>query len=82
LTVKRIWLEAIVHMTEFEFLILVHSKQVQPLVSIRVCCEFQLSCTPLVGFKKDIQQFVPKIERNLSVEWLIAPFVINCNDDV
>jgi hypothetical protein len=69
-------------MTKFEFLNLAHPKQVQPLVSICVCCIFQLSCTSLVGFQKDIQQFIPKIERNLNVEWLIAPFAISCNDDV
>jgi hypothetical protein len=73
LTNKGKWLEAIVHMIEFEFLNFAHLKQVQPLVSIHVCCKFQLSHTSLVGFKKDIQQFIPKIERNLSVEWLIAP---------
>jgi hypothetical protein len=62
LTIKGKWLEAIAHMTKFEFLNLAHPKQVQPLVSIRVCCKFQLSHTSLVGFKKEIQQFIPKIE--------------------
>jgi hypothetical protein len=61
---------------------LVHPKQVQPLISICVCCKFQLLHTSLVGFQEDIQQFIPKIERNLNVEGLIAPFAINCNDDI
>jgi hypothetical protein len=34
--------EAIMHMTKFEFLKLVCPKQVQSLVSIHVCCKFQL----------------------------------------
>ncbi len=68
-------------MKKFEFLNLAHPKQVQPLVSISVCCKFQLSHTSLVGFQKDIQQFIPKKNKNLSVEGLIVPFAISCNDD-
>jgi hypothetical protein len=82
LTIEGKWLEAIVHMTKFEILNLAHPKQVQPLVSIHVCCKFQLSRTSFVGFQKDVQQFIPKIERNLSVEMLIAHFAISCNDNV
>jgi hypothetical protein len=58
------------------------SKTSSTLVSIHVCCKFQLSRTSFVGFQKDIQQFIFKIEKKLSVEGLIAPFAISCNDDV
>jgi hypothetical protein len=69
-------------MIEFEFLILVCPKQVQFLVSICVCDKFQLSSTSVViGFQENIQQFIPKVERNLSVEGMVAPFTINFNDD-
>jgi hypothetical protein len=54
--------ETIVHMIEFEFLILVCPKQVQFLVSICVCDKFQLSSTYVViGFQENIQQFIPKV---------------------
>jgi len=47
-------------MTEFEFLVLLHSKQVQLLISIHIHGKFQLSTTfALVSFQEDIQQFVP-----------------------
>jgi hypothetical protein len=70
-------------MIEFEFLNLVHPKQVQLLVSICVCYKFQLSLTStFVGFQEVIQQFIPKIERNLNVEGMVAHFAISCNDDV
>jgi hypothetical protein len=41
-----------------------------------------LPTSTLGGFQKDIQQFIPKIERNLSVEGLIAPFAMSYNDNV
>jgi hypothetical protein len=61
LTIKGKWLEAIVHMIEFEFLNLAHLKQVQLLISICVCSKFQLLPTStLVGFQKTIQKFILK----------------------
>jgi hypothetical protein len=70
-------------MIEFEFLNLACLKQVQLLGSICVCGIFQLSPTStLSGFQKDIQQFIPKVERNLSVEGLVVPLTIIFNDDV
>ncbi len=83
LTIKGKWLEAVVHMIEFEFLNLAHSKQVQLLISIRVCGKFQLLPTStLIGFLKNIQKFILKAERNLSVEGLVAPLVINSTNNV
>jgi hypothetical protein len=40
LIIEGKWLEKIVHMTEFEFLNLVHPKQVQFLISFCVCGKF------------------------------------------
>jgi hypothetical protein len=64
------------------FWILFIQNKFNPLFQFCVCCKFQLSCTSLVGFQEDIQQFIQKIKRNLNVEGLIAPFVISCNDDI
>jgi hypothetical protein len=36
----------------------------------------------LFDFQKDIQQFIPKVERNLNVEGLVAPLAIISSDDV
>jgi hypothetical protein len=59
LTILGKWLEAIVHMTKFEFINLAHSKQVQLLVSIRVFSKFQSSSTfALINFQEGIQQFI------------------------
>jgi len=59
-TIDGKWLEAIMHMTKFEFINLVHSKQVQLFVSICVFSQFQLSPTfALINFQKGIQQFIP-----------------------
>jgi hypothetical protein len=60
LTIEGKWLEAIVHMTKFEFVNLAHLKQVQLLVSIHVFSKFQLSSTfALINFQEYIQQFIP-----------------------
>jgi hypothetical protein len=56
LIIKGKWLEAIVHMIEFEFLDLFHLKQVQLLISIHIYGKFRLSNTfALVGFQENIQ---------------------------
>jgi hypothetical protein len=56
LAIKGKWLEAIVHMTNFEFLNLVRPKQVQLLISIHVCGKFELLLTfAHIGLQKDIQ---------------------------
>ncbi len=60
LTIEGKLLEAIVHMTKFEFINLGHSKQVQLLVSICVFSIFQLSSTfSFINFQENIQQFIP-----------------------
>ncbi len=56
LTIECKWLKIIVHMTKFEFLDLLHPKQVQLLISICIHYNFQLSTTfALVGFQENIQ---------------------------
>jgi len=53
LTIKGKWLEAIVHMTEFEFLDLPHPKQVQHLNSIRIYGKIWLLTTfALINFQE------------------------------
>jgi len=53
------------------------------LISICICGKCKLLGTStLVGFQEDIQQFIPKLKRNLSVERLVAPLAISSNDDV
>jgi hypothetical protein len=79
LTIEGKWLQTIDKVLIFEFGL---SKTSSTFVSIHVCCKFQLSRTTLVGFEKDIQQFIPKIKRNLNVEGLIAPFAISYNNSV
>jgi hypothetical protein len=60
LTIEGKWLEAIVHMTEFEFLDLPHPKQVQRLISIRIYGKIWLLTTfALINFQENIQQFIP-----------------------
>ncbi len=60
LTIEGKGLEVIMHMTEFEFLDLLHPKQVKFIISIIIHGKFRLSITStLVGFQKDIQQFIP-----------------------
>ncbi len=50
LTIEGKWLEAIMHMTKFEFLYLNHPKQVQLFISIHIhSCRPHL---PLLAFKK------------------------------
>ncbi len=72
LTIKCKWLEAIVHVTQFEFLDLLHPKQVQLFISIRIHGKFHLSTTfALVGFQENIQQFIPQSETNLKDEVLL-----------
>ncbi len=54
LTIEGKWLEAIVHMTKFEFLDLPRLKQVQLLISIHIHGKFRLSTTyALVGFQEN-----------------------------
>lgn len=66
LTIKGKWLEAIVHMTKFRFLALPHLKQVQFLISIRIHNKFHWSPTfTLIGFHKDNEQFLSKMESSL-----------------
>jgi hypothetical protein len=60
LIIENKWLEAIVHMTESEFLDLPCPKQVQFFISIHIHGKFHLLTTfALVSFQKDIQQFIP-----------------------
>ncbi len=55
LTIEGKWHKMILLMTKFEFLDLVHSKQIQLFISIHICGKFQLSPTStLGGFQKDI----------------------------
>jgi len=56
LTIKCKWLEAIVHMTESQFLDLPRPKQVQLFISIRIHGKFCLSTTSgFIGFQENIQ---------------------------
>ncbi len=83
LIIEGKWLEAIVHMIKFEFLNLVHSKQVELLISVCVYGKFQISFTSaLLGFQEDIQQFIQEGEKKLSVEGLIVLLAISFIDDV
>jgi hypothetical protein len=50
-------------------------------ICVRGKCKL-LGTYTLVGFQEDIQQFIPKLERNLSVKRLVAPLAISSNDDV
>jgi hypothetical protein len=60
LTIEGKWFEAIVHMIKFEFLNLLHSKQVQFFISIHIHGKFHLLTTStLIGFQENIQQFIP-----------------------
>jgi hypothetical protein len=55
LTIEGKWIEAIVHMTEYEFLDLFHPKQVQHPISVHIHGKFRLLPTfALVGFEEDI----------------------------
>jgi hypothetical protein len=63
LTIEGKWLEAIVHMIEFDFLNFIHQKQVQLLILICVCGKFQFSPTStLVAFQEDIKIY-PKSKK-------------------
>jgi len=58
-------------------------KQVQILISIYIHDKFQLSPTfALVGFQKDIQQFISQGETNLKCKGLIALLAIIHSDNV
>jgi hypothetical protein len=35
-----------------------------------------------IGFQENIQQFIPKIKRNLSAKGLVTPLEISFSDDV
>jgi hypothetical protein len=41
-----------------------------------------LTTSALVGFQKDIQQFIPQVETNLKGESLVAPLAIIPSDNV
>jgi hypothetical protein len=83
LTIEGKWLETIVHMTSFEFLNLPCPKQVQLLISIHIHGEFCLLTTStLVGFQKDIKQFIPQVETSLKGETSIVPSTIIVNENV
>jgi hypothetical protein len=71
------------HMIEFEFLDLPHPKQVQFLISIHIQSKFWLSITStLIGFREDIQQFIPQVQTNLKGEGLIILLVSIPSDNV
>jgi hypothetical protein len=83
LTIEGKWLEAIVHMIESKFLNLPRPKQVQFLISIHIHGKFCLSTKSiLVGFQKDIQQFVPQMETSLKGKAFVVPSTIILNDNV
>jgi hypothetical protein len=83
LIIKGKWLEAFVHMTKSEFLNLPHPKQVQLLILIRIHGKFRLSpASTLVGFQKDIQQFIPRTKTSLKGEAFVVPLKIILNDNV
>jgi hypothetical protein len=55
LTIEGKWLEPIMHMIKFEFLDLLHLKQMQFIISIHIHGKFHLLITfAFVGFQKDI----------------------------
>jgi len=82
LTIEGKWLEAILHMTKYELLDLLHPKQAQLRISIRIYGKFQLLPTfALVGFQEDIQQFISQAKTNLKCEGLIDPLtIIHCDN--
>ncbi len=83
LIIKGKWLEAIVHMTKSKFLHLPCPKQIQLVISIHIHGKFQLSPTfALIGFQKDIQQFIPQRETSLKCKGLVVPLVIIHSDSV
>jgi hypothetical protein len=79
LTIEAKWLKAIVHMTKSKFLNLLHPKQVQFFISINIHGKICLSPTfALIGFQKNIQQFIPQVKINLKGEGLIALTIGRC----
>jgi hypothetical protein len=77
LTIEGKWIEAIMHMKKSEFLDLLCLKQVQLFISIQIHGKFSLPTTlALVGFQKNIQQFIPQVETNLKGEGLITSLAI------
>jgi hypothetical protein len=83
LIIEGKWLEAFVHMIKSEFLNLPHPKQVQLLISIRIHGKFRLSpASTLVGFQKDIQQFIPQTKTCLKGKAFVVPLKIILNDNV
>ncbi len=76
-------LKQLLHMTKFEFLNLPRPKQVQLIISIHIHRKFCLLTTStLVGFQKDIQQFILQAKTNLKVETSIVFSTIITNDNV
>jgi hypothetical protein len=83
LTIEGKWLEAIMHVIESEFLDLPSPKQVQLFISIHIYGKSCLLITStLVGFQKDIQQFIPQMKIGLKGKTFIAPLTIIPNDNV
>jgi hypothetical protein len=83
LTIEGKWFGVIMRMRKFEFLNLAHPKQVQLFISICVCGKFQLSPTSVfVTFQEDTQKFILEIDKNLSVEGLVAPLATKSSDNV
>ncbi len=71
------------HMIKFEFLDLLHLKQIKFIISIHIHGKFHLSITfAFVGFQKDIHLFIPQIKIGLKGKALVAPLTIIPNDNV
>jgi hypothetical protein len=73
-----------VHMTKFVVLALPQSKQIQLLISIQIHNKFHWSPTfALIGFHKDNEHFLPKMESSLCGRNLVIIFEpIVSKDDV
>jgi len=70
-------------MTKSKLLDLPCSKQVQLLISICIHGKFCLSTTSaLVGFKENIQTFIPQAKTSLNNESLVIPSPIILSDNV
>jgi len=83
LIIEGKWLEAILHMTKYEFLDLPYPKQVQLLISICIHGKFHLLTTStLVGFQEDIQQFISQAKTSLKGKTFITLSTIIPNDNV
>jgi hypothetical protein len=62
---------------------LLHSKQVQLLISVRIHGKFCLSTTStFVGFQENIQQFIPQVKTSLKGETFVTLSIIILNYNV